>query len=144
MALLYASCVEWSGNGLLICGGSKTGKSDLCLRLLDEGAHLVADDQTIIENRSGKLFASCPERLKGLMEIRGIGIVETPFIEETEISLKLNLQTREKIDRMPLSRTEIIEGVPLPVFCTDAFEISAVLKIKTYLQILNAQRKVVL
>ena len=141
MTDIYASCVRWMEKGLLICGGSGSGKSDLCLRLLDNGAELVADDRTIVENRDGKLYASCPDPLKGLMEVRGIGIIETPFIPETEINLKLDLRTKEKIDRMPIEETEIVEGVELPVFATDAFEVSAVLKIKTFLQILSAQRR---
>ncbi|MBO4520223.1 MAG: HPr kinase/phosphatase C-terminal domain-containing protein [Alphaproteobacteria bacterium] len=143
MPLIHASCVEFASEGLLICGESGAGKSDLCLRLTDIGAQLVADDQTRIENRGGKLIASCPEKLQGLLEVRGIGIVKTPFIEETEIHLKLILRPNEKIDRMPEIRTEIIEGVRIPVFLLNAFEASAVSKIKTFLQVQNGQRKVV-
>ena len=106
--LLHASCVEYMNAGLLICGASGSGKSDLCLRLTDIGARLIADDQTKIENRNGKLIASCPEKLRGLLEVRGIGIVETPFLTETEIRLKLILQPNEKIDRKPEVRTEFI------------------------------------
>ena len=141
MTTIYGSCVRWLGKGVLICGPSGSGKSDLCLRLSESGAELVADDQTIVENRDGKLFARCPDPLRGLLEVRGIGIIETPFVPETEIHLKLDLRTREKIDRMPLEETETIEGVDIPVFATDAFELSAVLKIKTYLQLLSAQRR---
>ncbi len=140
---VHASCVELMGKGLLICGKSGTGKSDLCLRLIDLGARLVADDQTQIENVGGKLIASCPEPLRGLLEIRGIGIVHTPFIPQTEIHLKLDLRTEEKIDRMPMPETEVISGLEIPVFRLNAFEASAALKVKTYVQILNGQKKVI-
>ena len=129
--------------GLLICGDSGSGKSDLCLRLLDAGARLVADDQTEIRNEGGRLIARCPEALRGLLEVRGIGVVETPNLPRTEIRLKLILRNNEKIDRMPAFQTEDVEGVPLAVFRLNAFEASAVLKIKTFLEIQKGKRKVV-
>ena len=143
MPIIHASCVEYMNAGVLICGDPGSGKSDLCLRLTDIGAQLVADDQTQIENRNDKLVASCPEKLRGLLEVRGIGIVETPFLPETEIRLKLILQPNEKIDRMPETCTEVIENVQIPVFSLNAFEASAITKIKLFLQIQNGQRKVV-
>ena len=143
MPLLHASCVEYTGSGILICGEPGSGKSDLCFRLIGKGARLTADDQTIIENDGGRLTASCPECLRGLLEIRGIGIVETPFLPQTRINLKLSLQTGEKIDRMPEAETETIEGVEIPVLRINAFEASVILKIETYLQILRGQRKVI-
>ena len=143
MPVIHASCVELMGTGLLICGKSGTGKSDLCLRLIDLGARLVADDQTLIENIDGRLTALCPDPLRGLLEIRGIGIVHMPFIPQTEIHLKLNLQTQGKTDRMPIPETEAINGTEIPVFRLNAFEASAALKVKTYIQILNGQKKVI-
>ena len=144
MRIVYASCVEWNGSGILLCGKSGSGKSDLCLRLTDSGAKLVADDQTEITNENGRLTASCPESLQGMLEIRGIGIVRTPFIPKTEIKLKLDLQTAEKIDRMPLPAKEDIEGVSVPVLKLNPFEASVLPKIKAYLNILNGSGKVVL
>ncbi|MBR4126072.1 MAG: HPr kinase/phosphatase C-terminal domain-containing protein [Alphaproteobacteria bacterium] len=143
MTVIHASCIEFSGSGILICGDSGSGKSDLCLRMLDTGANLVADDQTQIENVGGRLTASCPERLRGLLEIRGIGIVTTPTVPEAEIRLKLILQPTEKIARMPALQTESIEGISIPVLRMNPFEASAILKIKTFLSVLNGQRKVI-
>lgn len=143
MSVIHASCVEFSGSGILICGDSGSGKSDLCLRMLDKGANLVADDQTRIENAGGRLTASCPEQLRGLLEIRGIGIVTMPAVPQAEIRLKLILQPAAKIARMPLPQTENIEGISIPVLRIDPFEASAILKIKTFLSVLNGQRKVI-
>ena len=43
---VYASCVSVDGQGVLLIGGSGTGKSDLALRLImDKKAVLVADDR---------------------------------------------------------------------------------------------------
>lgn len=141
--LIHASCADFSGAGVLLCGGSGCGKSDLCLRLLDAGARLVADDQTIVENENGVLIARCPERIRGLLEIRGIGVVETPCVPETRVRAKIVLRPDAEIDRMPDFKTERMENVSVPVFFLDAFTASAVLKVKTVLAIACQQRKVV-
>ena len=143
MPVIHASCVRFKNKGLLICGQSGQGKSDLCLRLMEQGAELIADDQTKLECIDNELIASCPENLQGLLEVRGIGIITTPFLPATKIHLKLSLQSKEKIDRMPESVNENIEGVQIPVLALNAFECSAILKIKTYMEILNGQRKVI-
>ena len=143
MSNIHASCVSWQDKGILLLGRSGRGKSDLCLRLIDAGAKLVSDDQSIVENRNGKLIAGAPDSIKGMLEIREIGIVETPFIDKTEIRLKLDLQSFVKIDRMPEMRTESIENVAIPVFCLDAFSVSAVIKIKTFLSIQEQKRKII-
>ena len=143
MTLIHASCVEFMGSGLLICGRPGSGKSVLCLRLIVAGAKFVSDDQTVVENRGGKLTASAPDSIKGMLEIRGVGIIETPCIDKTEISLKLSLQSSAQIDRMPEKHTELIENAEIPVFYLDAFSVSAVIKIKTLLLIQNQKRKII-
>ncbi len=143
MTLIHASCVEFMGSGILICGSSGSGKSDLSLRLIDAGAKLIADDQTVVENRGGKLMAHAPDSIKGKIEIRGIGIVDMPYIDKTEIRLKLILRPADKIDRMPENHSEAIENISLPVFDLDAFSVSAVIKIKTLLLIQNQKRKTI-
>ncbi len=76
--LIHASCVDIAGAGVLILGPSGAGKSDLALRLIAEGAFLVADDQVVLEMRDGLLLARCPEIIGGLVEVRGAGILRAP------------------------------------------------------------------
>ncbi|MFR8204974.1 MAG: HPr kinase/phosphorylase [Alphaproteobacteria bacterium] len=62
-----------------LSGGSGTGKSDLALRLImDKKAVLVADDRVELELRNSLITASAPLPLKGLLEVRGIGIMTFP------------------------------------------------------------------
>jgi len=59
-------------------GAPGSGKSDLGLRLLDgPDVRLVADDQVAVsfDDDTRLLYASCPERLRGLLEVRGLGII---------------------------------------------------------------------
>ena len=58
--LLHASCVAVKGRALLITGPSGTGKSALALQMMALGADLVADDQTLLQPRAGKLIATAP------------------------------------------------------------------------------------
>lgn len=57
IANIHASCVAIGAKGVLILGESGAGKSDLALRLMDEGARLVADDRTELYAAKGRLMA---------------------------------------------------------------------------------------
>ena len=88
---IHASCVAIGSQGVLLLGPSGAGKSDLALRLIDEGAKLVADDRTILFVSRRALHARCPASIKGLLEIRGLGIVELPARTEAKIALVVRL-----------------------------------------------------
>jgi hypothetical protein len=59
----------------------------LALRLTDDGARLVADDRTILFVAKGALHAKAPDSIKGLLEIRGLGIVTVPARSKVEVAL---------------------------------------------------------
>ena len=77
--------------GVLIMGKSGAGKSDLALRLIERGAILVADDRTDLLLTGGSLIARAPANLRGLMEVRGVGIVAVPCAPKTRVSLAVTL-----------------------------------------------------
>jgi HPr kinase/phosphorylase len=101
---LHANCVLLTApvtTGILILGDSGSGKSDLTLRLIDQGALLVADDRTELFVETGKLKARAPAALAGLIEIRGIGIVALPYEKTAQIGLVVQLAARSDIPRLP-------------------------------------------
>ena len=82
------------GLGVLITGESGMGKSELGLELVSRGHGLVADDavdlfrvsQTAIDGR-------CPELLRNLLEVRGIGLLDIKAIfGETAVRRKMRLK----------------------------------------------------
>jgi HPr kinase/phosphorylase len=82
------------GLGVLLTGESGLGKSELGLELISRGHGLVADDvvdlyrvsQSAIEGR-------CPELLRNLLEVRGIGLLDIRAIfGETAVRRKMRLK----------------------------------------------------
>jgi hypothetical protein len=90
-ANIHASCVAVGKKGVLLLGASGAAKSDLALRLIDEGAMLVADDRTDLFVRRGNLFGRAPEILAGLIEVRGLGIARLRRRKEIAIALVVRL-----------------------------------------------------
>ena len=90
-ANVHASCVAIGARGVLLLGKSGVGKSDVALRLIDGGARLVADDRTILFVARGALHAKAPESIKGLLEIRGLGIVASPVRPQVKIAVVVQL-----------------------------------------------------
>lgn len=64
------------GKGVLIMGESGMGKSEIALELIRRGHILVADDRVDISRIHNKLVGRSPELLVGMLEIRGIGIID--------------------------------------------------------------------
>jgi HPr kinase/phosphorylase len=75
---IHADLLEIFGSGTLLLGSSGIGKSEVALDLLKRGQVLVADDKVDILNVRDRLEGSCPDVLYGMMEVRGIGIVNVP------------------------------------------------------------------
>ena len=99
---IHASCVALGAEGVLLLGRSGAGKSDLALRLIDDGATLVADDRTILFTRRGALYARPPDSIKGLLEIRGLGILELKV--RTNVKVSLVVQLGREGERLPVHR----------------------------------------
>lgn len=110
---LHASCVSYQDKGVLILGPSGSGKSSLALRLIAMGAQLVADDQTILTpDLQGRLIATCPKPLSGMIEARGLGLLSAPCVPSAPVSLVIDMGTPET-DRLPPHRKITLSGISL-------------------------------
>lgn len=82
------------GLGVLITGESGLGKSELGLELISRGHGLVADD-AVDFTRLGPDYIEgrCPEILRDLLEVRGLGLLDIRTIfGETAVRRKLKLR----------------------------------------------------
>lgn len=91
---VQATVVAINGRGILLHGPSGVGKSDLALRLIEDGAALVADDLVWIEQRGAALCATAPAHQHGRLFISGIGVVQAKhYVAETRLSMAVRCLT---------------------------------------------------
>jgi serine kinase of HPr protein (carbohydrate metabolism regulator) len=118
---IHASAVLVGARAVLIRGPSASGKSRLALALLEAGAagrlpfaRLVTDDRAHIEAANGRLLIRPPDQLKGLIEIRGLGIRRMPFESPAVAGWIVDLAAPDA-DRLPQPEAEkaVIAGVEL-------------------------------
>ena len=121
-ATIHATAVALEGAAVLLLGPSGAGKSDLALRLIDRGWQLVADDRVVLAAVSGRLLASAPPALAGLLEVRGLGIVPETTAP-APVALAIDLAARP--DRLPDPQSRTWHGIAIPVIAFDPFGESA-------------------
>jgi serine kinase of HPr protein (carbohydrate metabolism regulator) len=137
MIHVRGTCIAIDGRGLLLQGDSGSGKSDLALRLIEDGARLVADDYTDVSARDGALLASAPEAIRGLLEVRGLGIVRLDWLAAAPIVAAIELVPAAEVPRMPEADTLLLLGIGLPRFRLAAFEASAPAKVRLALRLVT-------
>lgn len=86
-----STCVAIGERGVLIEGPPGAGKSSLALALIDRGAVLVGDDGVLVQAVNGRLFARPHPNTRGLIEVRNLGLLTFPVLEEVAIALCLRL-----------------------------------------------------
>jgi serine kinase of HPr protein (carbohydrate metabolism regulator) len=134
MILAYGTCVAVSQQGVLLCGPPGSGKSDLALRLIEEGARLVADDQTELHLFGDVLRARAPATIAGQIEIRGLGILRMPAMTEVPLALVVELVPPGEVERLPEPARWSRLGVSLPLLRLAPFEASATAKLRLALK----------
>ena len=130
MILVHASCIALEGRGVLLRGAPGSGKSDLALRLIEEGARLVADDQVALTSSGGRLLAAPPAPIAGLLEVRGIGIVSMAYTAQCPVDLVVDLVAPDAVERMPEPATVDISGHWVRRVSLAPFEASAPAKVR--------------
>lgn len=111
---LHATTVAFGGRGLLILGPSGSGKSGLALQLMAIGGELVADDRTLVSRQGSELMAACPPTLSGLIEARGLGILQADPVDPVPLGLAVDLSQTETA-RLPIARVLTLLDVGLPL-----------------------------
>jgi len=143
----HATCVAQGEVAILLRGASGSGKSDLAYRFINlsvpEGSglpHLVADDQVILTRQDGVILASPPPTIKGKLELRGIGIIELPYLENVRLRLIVDLHPPGEIERLPdwKINDEILD-LKLPLIRLTPFEPSAALKLRAAINMLSKE-----
>ena len=136
MITIHATTVSLDGRGVILRGPSGSGKSDLAVRLINEGALLVADDQTVLFIEGDRLMAQPPTEIAGKMEVRGVGIVKMGPPVIVPVFLLIDMADAADVPRMAeFSPVELV-GQQVPQIHLAPFEMSATAKVKLALRAL--------
>ncbi|NTU76820.1 MAG: serine/threonine protein kinase, partial [Alphaproteobacteria bacterium] len=120
---------------ILLTGEPGIGKSDVALRLIDEGAELVADDQTEISLLNGHLQASAPAPIAGLLEVRHIGLMRLPFCPSAPVKLSIELcPPNALLERLPEAKSILLLDQPVRWLRLPAWAASTPAKIRAALR----------
>lgn len=96
---IHGVLVDVSGIGILITGESGIGKSETALELIKRGHRLVTDDAVDIKEIDGELIGSSPMVTIGMLEVRGIGIIDvtslyglSSVVQQKQITLIMHFE----------------------------------------------------
>jgi len=138
---LHATSVGWARRGsVLITGVSGTGKSSLALALIEQhGASLIADDRTEISISDAGAVPSCPAPIRGLLEVRGIGLVPYPMLEPAPpLRLCVELLEGQRPERLPLCAFTELGSQRLPLIRLGDADTIPALRVMAALRLLAA------
>jgi HPr kinase/phosphorylase len=138
---VHGTAVCINGAAVLIRGPSGSGKSDVALQLIEASSsacpvQLIADDQTEIELVETILKVRAPKTIRGLLEVRGFGIIPVPIVEEAPLALVVDLYPADQIERLPTHEQthEVILGQTVPRISVDPLRPSAAARIRFAVQ----------
>jgi HPr kinase/phosphorylase len=130
MIRVHGTSVALAGEGVLLRGPSGCGKSDLAVRLIDQGACLVADDQTELFLDGDEIMMTAPATIAGRIEVRGLGILSVPSVDRAPLRLVVDLVASAAVERMPEPRHCNLLGRNVALIGLAPFEASAAAKLR--------------
>lgn len=107
---VHACLLEVFSEGVLLMGKSGIGKSETSLELIKKGHCLVSDDKVDISLVRDKLIGRAPELILGMMEVRGIGIIDVPRMFGIN-SLKQSSRINFAINLVPFTDDLVVERI---------------------------------
>ena len=111
----HATCVAVGDRAVLLTGASGTGKSTIALELMAYGASLVSDDQVVLVAESDVIVAFAPPTIAGLIEARGLGVLNAQVKNSATIVMVVDLDFLTAA-RIPAPRSVTYLGCDLPLF----------------------------
>jgi len=92
----------------------------------------------LLLRKNKAIVASAPNTIKGLLEVRGIGILKFPNKSNVVLRLAVELVERQLVERLPESQFYNALGTKIPLLRLYPFDISSAIKIEMALKELSA------
>ncbi len=106
------------GIGVLICGESGMGKSEIALELIRRGHQLIADDRVDCSRIHNRIVGKSPQLLEGMLELRGVGVINISRMygvgavgRKANIDIQINLEPfdpRANYDRVGIEEKQCV------------------------------------
>lgn len=113
---IHGEMLNIYGVGVLVCGESGMGKSELALDLIKRGHFLVADDVVEYAKIHNQIFCRAPQELKKMLEVRGLGILDITYmfgaqcyLESSNLDFIIKLVTIDEYNNNNNNRLEPTE-----------------------------------
>ncbi|WP_379547685.1 HPr kinase/phosphorylase [Qipengyuania sp. DSG2-2] len=126
--LFQATGVAVGGSAVLLTGEPRIGKSSVALALIDRGAVLIGDDGVKLTVTGDRIEATPPPHTAGLLEVRGVGLIDLPT---TSAPVALLVHFGEEGERLPqtLPSTDLA-GCKIPTLRLTAPDWTTALRIE--------------
>ena len=129
-----ATAISYQKNAILIQGPSGIGKTSLALQLVERGARFIGDDVVEIFLKNNRLYCKAKEKLKGVIEVRGLGLVGGLKVARPAPVLCLIRLHKKPTERLPKQKTISLLNKKIPVFdfyACNTTEISVLYAVRT-------------
>ena len=136
--LIHGTAIVIDGRAVLLLGESGAGKTDLAFRAITQpvlldgrlvSAMLLSDDQVRLERIGETIIAHAPETIRGLIELRGLGIASLASIDRAPLALVVRLAPSHTIERLPDEASIAFFGLQIPAIAIDPAKAGAVARI---------------
>jgi serine kinase of HPr protein (carbohydrate metabolism regulator) len=125
--LVHGTALVVGTTGLILLGPAGAGKSLMALKLVASArraghfATVLSDDQVFLDVVNGRIVATAPPTIRGLIELRGSGIGRIDTIESSVVQLALSVVEVDASTRIPEENQQWapIDGVKIPLYCID-------------------------
>lgn len=107
-------------HGILLTGVSGAGKSLLALDLIEqarlrgETGLLISDDRVLLSTDEDGLVMEAPQSIEGMIELRGRGIINLPYVKSAHVHLVVELVEEEQRLLEESEMTTKIHGIWVP------------------------------
>ena len=129
-----ATAISYQKHAVLIQGPTGVGKTFLVLQLIERGATLIGDDVVEILLKNNLLYCKAKEKLKGVVEVRGLGLVAGLKVAKPTPVLCVVRLHKKPTERLPKPKTISLLNKKIPVFyfyACNTSEISVLYAVRT-------------